>query len=212
MRRPSDNGAMQEVQLSRSVSLPSLITRSVHEFVKDNMVAGSIADESGSGPPPKGSIKAGSWPADPAPIRAGRRRSSVVFAPFMVNPKVQQEVLPIPKPIQVEKRLNIKSMLLPPIPIRRDPPVSSQRQRQRRRRRLGNPALTGQTGSSSYIALWVDEPQSLLSRAKHFESNHQGPNRTSFRRSKRQIPFSFPCGFRKRKGMSYFFSPGCGGE
>lgn len=197
LRRPSDSGAMQEMKASASVNLPPLIcaSRSMHEFIKDNMEAGTDVDDSGSNPPAKGSIKAESWPIDPARIKAGRRRSSVVLAPFMMNPKVQQETLPSSKPpIHVEKRIHIKSML---------PPISSQRQRQRRRKRFGNPALTGQTGSSSYIALWVDEPQSLLSRAKHFGSSH----RTSYRRSRRKNLYHFPSGF-KKKDHSYFVPSG----
>jgi hypothetical protein len=209
LRRPSDSGAMQEWKKekeSASVNLPPLITRSAQEFVEDNLTVGSVADGPGPGPPNTGSIKADSWPADPAPINARRRRSSVVFAPFMVNAKVQpKEPLPPPKPVKVEKRMSIKSMLPPmSMPLRRDPPVSRQRQRRRRKNRLGDPGLTGQTGSSAYIALWVDQPQSLLARAKHYGSNH----RSSRIRMQRKIPFTFPSGFRKKKKkcMSYYYS------
>ena len=53
---------------SASVNLPPLITRSAQEFVEDNLTVGSVADGPGPGPPNTGSIKADSWPADPAPI------------------------------------------------------------------------------------------------------------------------------------------------
>ena len=72
LRRPSDDGAV-----TQSLNLPPLITRSVDQFIQNNLGDTEFA----AVPPRKGSVDAKSCPAD---LSAARRRSSVVFA-FSVN-------------------------------------------------------------------------------------------------------------------------------
>ena len=186
LRRPSDDGAV-----TQSLNLPPLITRSVDQFIQNNLGDTEFA----AVPPRKGSVDTKSCPAD---LSAARRRSSVVFAPFSVNPRVQPDEPILPeKTVKVDVRMNIKSIQTGS----RLPPLSRKRQRMRRRKRLENTGQFGQTGASSYVSLWIDDPNDLLKRAKHFGSNI---HRVSSRRNKRKISFTFPSGFRKPASASYF--------